>query len=134
MILPEASIIEIIPPLVVELVGIIFLMATAIKEIPDTRANSIARSFFLIPAMIAAAYLAGTGVDIVGMTTTTTTLEYSINGSTGAPLINTTSTIIQSSGMPIVNWPGWTLFHYMVFIVLLIFVVRQILIMATKSD
>lgn len=134
MILPDASFIEIIPPLVVELVGIIFLMATAIKEIPDTRANSIARSFFLIPAMIAAAYLAGTGVDIIGMTTTTTTMEHSINGSTGALLINTTSTTIQSSGMPIVNWPGWTLFHYMIFSILLIFVIRQILIMATKSD
>lgn len=132
--MPDASLIEIIPPLVVELVGIIFLMATAIKEIPDTRANSIARSFFLIPAMIAAAYLAGTGLDIAGPTTVTTITQFSINGSSGAPLINTTSTTIETAKYPILNWPGWTLFHYMIFIVLLIFVVRQILIMATKSD
>lgn len=132
--MPEASLVEIIPPLVVELAGIIFLMATAIKEIPDTRANSIARSFFLIPAMIAAAYLAGTGLDINGPTTITTVTEFSINGSTGTPLINTTSTTIQTEAMAIHNYPGWTLFHYMIFIVLLVFMIRQILILATKSD
>ena len=129
MILPDASLIEIIPPLVVELVGIIFLMATAIKEIPDTRANSIARSFFLIPAMIAAAYLAGTGLEISGPTILTNNVIVNLN--TTEVFTETTS---QTQSISIDNYPAWMLFHYMMFIILLVFVIRQVLIMATKSD
>lgn len=129
MILPDASLIEIIPPLVVELVGIIFLMATAIKEIPDTRANSIARSFFLIPAMIAAAYLAGTGLEIAGPTILTNNTIVNLN--TTEVFTETTS---QTQSISIANYPAWSLFHYMMFIILLVFVIRQVLIMVTKSE
>ncbi len=104
--------------------SILMLIISTIKEVPTTKALSIARSIYLIPGMIAAALLATVGPNIT--TTSVSNTITALNTSEVFQEVITTQTTIQNE--------VWAIFHYMLFIVLFVYVITQILILFTKVD
>lgn len=100
------------------------LIISTIKEVPSTKALSIVRAIYLIPGIVCAAILAGSGVNI-DITTVSTTIHN----------VNTTETWTQSDNTSIVLLnPVWILVHGMIFVVLTIYVILQMLTLLTKHD
>ena len=104
--------------------SLLMLIISTIKEIPSTKALSISRAIYLIPGMIAAALLAGVGPNIV--TTSVNNTITALNTSEVFQEVITTQTTLQNE--------VWAIFHYMIFIVLFVYVITQILILFTKVD
>jgi len=100
------------------------LIISTIKEIPTTKAMSISRSIYLIPGMISAALLASVGPNIV-----TTSIQNTITA------VNTTEVFTEViTTQYVLQNEVWAIFHYMIFIVLFVYVITQILILFTKVD
>ncbi len=104
--------------------SVLMLIIATIKEIPTTKALSIARAIYLVPGMISAALLAQVGPNIV--TTNITNTITALNTSEVFQEINTTEIEIQNE--------VWAIFHYMLFLVLFIYIITQILILFSKVD
>jgi len=85
---------------------------------------SISRSIYLIPGMISAALLAQVGPNIV--TTSVSNTIRAVNTTEVWTEVITTQTALQNE--------VWAIFHYMIFIVLFVYVITQILILFTKVD
>lgn len=125
--------------------SLLMLIISTIKEVPSTKSFAIARVVYLVPGMICAAFLAGVGVNIDLETSTNTIMtnqtinEFTINGTTGDLITNSTtttstnSTSVESNYIILQN-PVWALFHYIIFIVLAIYVITQLLNLFTKTD
>ena len=108
--------------------SLLMLIISVVKEIPTTKSLAIARSIFLIPGMIAAAVLAQSGVNIQVANVATSNLIKSINTTQ-----TWTETTTQINNIVIQN-QVWSMFHMMIFIVLLVYVATQILNLFTKYD
>ena len=104
--------------------SMLMLIISTIKEVPTTKALSISRSIYLIPGMIAAALLSQVGPNIV--TTSVSNTIRDLNSSQVWSEVITTETTLQNE--------VWAIFHYMIFIVLFVYVITQILILFTKVD
>ncbi len=104
--------------------SMLMLIISTIKEVPTTKALSISRSIYLIPGMIAAALLASVGPNIV--TTTISNTITAVNTTEVFTEVITSQTTLQNE--------VWAIFHYMIFIVLFVYVITQILILFTKVD
>ena len=104
--------------------SVLMLIIATIKEIPTTKALSIARAIYLVPGMISAALLAQVGPNIV--TTNITNTITALNTSEVFQEIITTEIEIQNE--------VWAIFHYMLFLVLFIYIITQILILFSKVD
>ncbi len=104
--------------------SMLMLIISTIKEVPMTKALSIARSIYLIPGMISSALLATVGPNIV--TTSVTNTITALNTSEVFREVITSETTLQNE--------VWSIFHYMLFIVLLVYVLTQILVLFTKVD
>jgi len=104
--------------------SMLMLIISTIKEIPTTKAMSISRSIYLIPGMISAALLAQVGPNIV--TTSVSNTIRAVNTTEVWTEVITTQTALQNE--------VWAIFHYMIFIVLFVYVITQILILFTKVD
>ena len=104
------------------------LIISVVKEIPTTKSLAIARSVFLIPGMVAAGVLASSGVNIQVANVATSNLIRSIN--TTQVWTETTSQINNI----VLQSPVWQMFHMLIFLVLLVYVIMQILNLFTKTD
>ena len=104
--------------------SVLMLIIATIKEIPTTKALSIARAIYLIPGMISAILLSQVGPNII--TTSVTNTITALNTSEVFQEVITSETTIQNE--------VWAVFHYMLFLVLFIYIITQILILLTKVD
>lgn len=111
-----------------ELFSISMLIISVIKEIPNTRASSIIRAIYLIPGVIAAAFMARTGEKIIFYSSTIHTNITAANGT----LIQQISSI-QNDTIPLQN-EVWGYFHILVFFVLIIFIINQMYNLLTKPE
>jgi len=109
--------------------SLLMLIISVVKEIPSGKTQSILRSIWLIPGMIASSLLAGLGTNISVNDILTT--ENIINGTTGIAMTN--STIVTTNTINFVN-PVWITFHWMIFLILLTYVIIQILNLLVKKD
>lgn len=113
--------------------AILMLVISMIRDIPATRAQSAIRLFFCIPGMVAAAMLAPAGPHITTLTKLANSTITVINGSTGSMLTNST-TITSEVGFFVLSGPIWYYFHWMIFIVLLVYFVTQLMMLFTKPE
>lgn len=111
-----------------ELFSISMLIISVIKEIPNTRASAIIRAIYLIPGMIAAAFMAQTGEKIIFYSSNIQTNVTAANGT----LIQHISTI-QNDLVQLQN-PVWGYFHILMFFVLFMFVINQMYNLLTKPE
>ena len=104
--------------------SMLMLIISTIHETPTSRALSVARAIYLVPGIIAAALLAQVGPNIVtGSVTNTIT---ALNTSEVFREVISSETTLQNE--------VWSMFHYMIFIVLLFYVIMQILMLLTLVD
>ena len=108
--------------------SLLMLIISIVKEIPSTKIMAIVRSIFLMPGMVAAGVLASSGVNIQVASVTTNNLIKSINTtqvwSENTAQIN--NIVLQS--------PVWQMFHLLIFLTLLTYVIWQMLLVFTKYD
>lgn|SRR3990167_3941731 len=122
------------------------LIISAIKEVPTTKSLAISRAIYLIPGIICAIILAGSGVNINLETTSsgpivngTITDSQIINETTYNSTGSLTSTILTNNTAPVTSYivlqnPVWVLVHFMIAMVLGVYVVNQVLTLLTKKD
>lgn len=108
--------------------SLLMLIISVVKEIPTTKSLSIARSIFLIPGMVAAGVLASSGVNIQVATVDTSNIIRSINTT------QTWSETTQQINNIVLQNPVWQMFHILIFLVLLVYVITQMLNLFTKYD
>lgn len=124
----DISIIELGIYVFIELFSVSMLIISSIKEVPNTRASSIIRSIYLIPGMIAAAFMAQTGQNIIFNTMTTKSFVQFPNGTLIQNMTSSTNDFI-----PLQN-PVWGYFHLLIMFVLFIFIINQIYNLLTKPE
>lgn len=108
--------------------SLLMLIISVVKEIPTTKSLAIARSIFLIPGMVAAAVLASSGVNIQVANVATSNLIRSIN--TTQTWSETTTQINNI----VLQSPVWQMFHMLIFLVLVVYVITQMLNLFIKTD
>ena len=113
--------------------SLLMLIISVVKETPSGKSQSILRSMWLIPGIITASLLAGMGDQVNFETEDITINEYTINGTSGALITNSTTTT-QITGKVFLIDPVWVTIHYMIFVVLLVYVIIQALTLLTKVN
>ena len=108
--------------------SMLMLIISVVKEIPTTKSLAIARSIFLMPGMVAAGILASSGVNIQVANVATSNLIKSINTTQ-----TWTETTTQINNI-VLQSPVWQMFHILIFLTLLVYVITQILNLFTKTD
>ena len=108
----------------------LMLIISTVKEIPDGKSHSLSRVMYLIPGLICALVLSGSGVDIMLGTETTTENQILLHPVTGneVPVANTST---HTEKITLLE-PIWILVHTMLFLILMIHVIINILAMLTK--
>lgn len=124
----DISIVELTIYCFIELFSLSMLILSSIKEIPNTRASSIIRSIYLIPGMIAAAFLSGTGQRITFNTILTNSTTTVSNSTT---VWNETT---SQANFIVLQSPVWGYFHMLIMLVLFIFIINQIYNLLTKPE
>lgn len=122
----DISLAEFIVYGVIAYAGMLVLIISTIKEVPQTKVLSIARSIFMIPSIVASGILASSGVNIQVATVDTSNLIKSINTTQ-----TWTETTTQINNIVLQN-PVWQMFHYLLFVVMLVYVIQQMLILFTS--
>lgn len=113
-------------------VSLLMLIISVVKEVPSGKTQSILRSMWLIPGMLTATLLAGSGININLINEGRSFVEV-FNGTTG--LLMTNSTIVQTAPDFIaLTSPVWIIVHWMIFLVLLSYVIIQMLNLLVKTD
>lgn len=107
--------------------GMIMLIISIIKEIPQTRYLAIIRSSYMIPSIIASGILASTGINIDINTVTTSNLIRSVNTTQTWTEATTQTNVI------VLQNPVWSMFHWLLMIILIWYVIQQILYLLTKN-
>lgn len=108
--------------------SMLMLMITMIREVPATRALSLARSMYAIPGIFSAVILSGFSPIITFPMTNTNSTILSFN---------TTEYFYENATahtQVILGNPVWTYFHGMLAAILIIFVIFQMLMLLTKED
>ena len=120
----DISLIEFIVYAVIGYTGAVMLVISAFRETPTGKAQSIVRAMYLVLSIIAIVILAGSGVEIQTETVTSTLVN-----------MNTTEaweeTVTQTYTL---QNPVWITFHYLLAVVMMVYVILQILILFTKVD
>lgn len=124
----DISIIELAIYCFIELFSFSMLVISSIKEIPDTKNRSIIRAIYLIPGMIAAAWLARTGQNVTFNTILTNSTTTVSNATT---IWNETTT--QTNFIALQS-EVWGYFHLLVMLVLFVFIINQIYNLLTKKE
>lgn len=109
--------------------SLLMLIISTIKSMPDEglRVNTIARAVFLLPGLICAPVLATSGPDIQIATIDTSNLIKSVNTTQ-----TWTEATVQVHNIVLQN-PIWLTVHMMIFFVLLMYVIRQFLLLLMAS-
>lgn len=104
------------------------LIISTIKEIPNTKASSIIRSIYLIPGMIAAAWLARTGQNVTFNTILTNSTTTVSNSTTVWNEVTTQTNFVMLQS------EVWGYFHLLIMLVLFAFIINQIVNFMTKPE
>ena len=107
--------------------SLLMLIISTIKDVPNTRRDSIVRAMFFMPGIVCAFILAASGVHIVINDVDTTTIT---NDTTSTIFYESTHTVDQITLMG----PIWMTVHFMIGIILLIYMVKQILLLFVAQD
>ena len=120
----DISIIEFLVYGIITYTGMIFLISTAFKEVPSTKSGAISRAIFVLPSAITALILAFSGESIKIQSITNTIRD-----------LNTTSvwTEVVETEIILLN-DVWVLVHFLIFIVIVIYVFTQIMNLITKTE
>ena len=102
--------------------SLLMLIISTIRETPFTQSQSIARSVYLVPGIVCAAILAGSGVNITMETVTTTNLT----NDTIANVTIFSEDAITASQFVLID-PIWQGVHLMIMLILVVYVVNQML-------
>lgn len=124
----EISVIELIVYGFFTYSSMLMLIISIVKDPPAGKSLTIARSIYLIPGIICAAILAGSGINIVSTTVTISNTIKNLNSSEVWTEATTQSTVIALQN------EIWILVHWMIFLVLVVYVLMQMLVMLTKHD
>ena len=108
----------------------LMLIISTVKEIPDGKSHSLSRVMYLIPGLICALVLSGSGVDIMLGTETTTENQILLHPVTGNE-VSVANTTTHTEKITLIE-PIWILVHTMLFLILMIHVIINILSMLTK--
>jgi hypothetical protein len=111
-----------------EIFSLSMLIISTIKEIPNTRASSIIRSIYLIPGMIAAAWLARTGQNVTFNTILTNSTTTVSNSTTIWNEVTTQTNFVMLQS------EVWGYFHLLIMLVLFAFIINQIVNFMTKPE
>lgn len=104
--------------------SMLMLIISTIKEVPMTKALSIVRAIYLIPGVIAAAILTQVGPNIIMPSVTNTILA-----------VNTTEIFEETIDAQIVlQSEVWSLFHFMIMLVMVVYVITQFLLLLTSHE
>ncbi len=104
--------------------SILMLIISTIKEVPITKALSIVRAIYLFPGVIAAGVLAQVGPNIIMPSVTNTILA-----------VNTTEVFEETIDAQIVLQSDvWTTFHFMIMIIMVVYIITQLMILLTKHE
>ena len=100
------------------------LIISTIRDVPITKALSIVRAVYLIPGVIAAAVLQNVGPNIVMPEVANTIVA-----------VNTTEVFVETINAQIVlQSEVWTLFHLMLMLIMMVFILTQFLILMTRHE
>lgn len=100
----------------------LMLIIQVVKEAPMERSGSIVRSIFLIPGVIASFIIASSGINIITQDITNTIIA-----------INTTEVYTETIGAQIVlQNPIWVTFHFLIGILMIVYIMLQTLTLFTK--
>lgn len=105
--------------------GILMLIISAVRGLPEERSriNTLAQAVFLIPSLICAPVLATSGVNI--QIQHTNDIIKDLNNTRTWSDISTNNIVLQN--------PIWVLIHMMLFFTILMFIIRQILLLLIAS-
>ena len=106
----------------VTLASLLMLIISTIRETPFTQSQSLARAIYLVPGIVCAIILAGSGVNITLETVDTINLTNATN-SNSTIFIETANT---SSAFILLD-PVWGAVHSMFAMVMTVYVITQIL-------
>lgn len=116
------------------------LIITTIRSSPDkTRKLALVKAMYMIPGILGAIILSGSGVDIYlddSATVTNATSIYEVLDNTNAvvTLNSTVTETVSVSSKFVLQNPMWSTFHYMIAALMMIFVFIQVLTMLTAKD
>lgn len=129
------SVIEFIVYGLIAYSSMVVLIISASRDVPmvKTKSGSLIKSMYMIPGIICCILLAGSGVAITLNDSTVTTTDYTINGTTGDKLTNSTITTVSSDQFTLQN-PVWVSLHYLFALILIAYVFTQVLRMLTSKD
>tara|TARA_Y100001936_G_scaffold182405_1_gene179627 strand:- start:585 stop:977 length:393 start_codon:yes stop_codon:yes gene_type:complete len=108
----------------------LMLIISTVKEIPDGKSHSLSRVMYLIPGLICALVLSGSGVDIILGTETITENQVQLHPITGNE-VTVANTSTTTEKITLIE-PIWILVHTMLFLILMVHVIVNILSMLTK--
>ena len=119
----DLSIIEFLVYGFIGYVSVLMLIISTVKQVPTESSGSIVRAVYLIPGIIACLIIAG-GSDTIILSDFTNAINQTSTAS-----VDWTETI--SSTISLQN-PIWVTFHYLLAMVLTVYVILQILTLFTK--
>lgn len=106
--------------------GMIILITSVIKDVPITKPLALVRSIYLFPSAIASFILANSGVNVTWLTTITNNTIRSVNTTqTWTESVTQTDKIVLAS-------PVWSMFHYLLGIVMIIVIIQHVLFLLTR--
>ena len=107
--------------------GMLFLIASAFKkDLPDQNILGLIRVVFLVPSIICAGILSGSGIHITTEQAATTNIIKDLNNTdTWQETTNQVNQFVLVS-------PIWITVHFLMFIVMLVYVIQQMLILFTS--
>lgn len=108
--------------------SLLMLIISVIKEVPNTKALSIARSIFLMPGIITAFMLAASSEQITMPTIITNSTIIAVNSSEHFTEYNTQEVFFNLAD------PVWQTVHVMIGLVLIFYIITQMLILLTRRD
>jgi len=108
--------------------SLLMLIISTIKEVPSGRASAIVRSVWLLPGILCAAILAGSGINIVTDDITTGNTIKNLNSSEVWTEVTTqTKQIVLQNEI-------WITVHLMIMLVLVAYVIQQMLTLLMKKE
>lgn len=124
----DISLIEFVVYGLVAYTGVVLLIISSFRETPSTKYQSLLRAGFLSLSVIACIILSGSGININMETVTISSTVVSLN-TTEAWSEN----ISQTNVFTLQN-PVWILFHYLLAVTMLVYIIVQVLMLFTSRE
>ena len=135
----DISIIEFIVYGLIAYSSLLMLIISTIKDTPATKSQSLIRSIYMIPGIICAILLAGSGVNIVfedSVVTTIANSTYEVLDNTNVVTIlnSTVNESVSTTNQIELRNPIWVVLHYMIALIMFAFVITRVLQMLMFRD